>query len=493
MDYVQALSHITKKSFLNTTTTIGNDIFKFTFVLFNYKSTLPLNYKVIKSLSLHDNLLSWHIEGEARLNNPSNCIENAKDPFTFVGGGMDFLFLEITPKGMEGENMSFRRLFSIYDFNDEIPRGDDRLRLKHIKFRDASFEYLSNINTEWSTTHALKRLYPGLSKKPLSQLKNSERSIYTGDAIKDLLQSMFSYTTVQFSDFDRGATKIFVTPSMGSTAIEVLDYILQRHVSEKTNEPCLLKIEGNNPDHWSLKPLSTYFKLANIKIDGGDGKQVCVTGPKCFERFTVSSHSNDTMTLSGDSINMNPRPSFIELDFPEKGTISSHKLNYLSTDRQARITSTSPVHTYDKGTGTFAIHGRDNNTNNYDSFFRYHFIDEMFVNEDTGGSRVCNVPSSLIRSVYTSHDDDVHASRNDSLAAEVLFGNTIQFNLPGLQLGQLRTTGTFVTIDSHPGARNNTPYGHRLYGQWILTSVIHGFTQDSYDNSLIASKPYTYT
>ena len=112
----------------------------------------------------------------------------------------------------------------------------------------------------------------------------------------------------------------------------------------------------------------------------------------------------------------------------------------------------------------------------------------MYTEE--GGNRIFDTVTKNVESVYKSHEDSgVHDGRNASLLSEILFSNNIQFTLPGLIS---RKSKAFITIDASNGARNNTPLGNLLYGQWLITNMSHNFTPGSYTNSIVAAKPYTY-
>ena len=73
--------------------------------------------------------------------------------------------------------------------------------------------------------------------------------------------------------------------------------------------------------------------------------------------------------------------------------------------------------------------------------------------------------------------------------SEVLFANNIQFTVPGLIS---RKSKIFTTIDTANGARNNTPLGKLLYGQWFITHVSHNFSGTAYTNNIVATKPYKF-
>ena len=494
MHYLDALSFINKEARGNTLAKIGEEMFHFTFMLFNRKNTRTLRWPAIRNLSLQDDVLNWYIEGSVDIVNSLNYLEHAKLPFEFIGGCNDYLFIELTPKGSAPEGLenvfTFKRLFSIHSTEDNLDTDDENERYKSLFFRDAVYNYLASTNIEWSTTDAIKRLYPGLSHKPVSQLGNNSRSLHTGDAIKDFLRVALEGDQ-KIGEFDKGSTTVFYNTPVGARGIDTLNYLLQRHTSTSTGEPCLLSLD-RSIDHpaWTLSPLSNYFADAVIKVADDNNQPVHVTGLKSPERFTVSTSSNDLTTVSGDVVNMTPRSGPFELQLPGKDLITSLHLTIPSVDEQLSFMGPSPVHTYNKSTGQFNIHCYENHSIVYDEFFRQQFIGKMYTDSDTGGSRIFNYNTTTIDSMYSSDDDTaVQTGRNRALISEVLFANNIEFSVPGFLF---RRSKSFVTLAPHPGARTNSVYGNILYGQWFVTNVVHTFSQDTYNNTVLATKPYKF-
>lgn len=493
MHYLDAISQISDLTRSTTVADIGNDTYNFTFILLNDKNYISLNNSAIRNLVIQDNFLSWYREGSAVIENSLFYLDNSKQPFEFSGGGRDFLFIDISPKVsdlgvLSRTDVSIRNLFSVYDYSDNTSE-DNSANTKTISFRDFIYDNLNNFNSEWSTTDGVRRLYPEFANIPTSQLSDNDRSLYTGDAIKDFL-TIASGSKSSFQ-IDPGMNKTFYCPPVGSSGVDTLEYLLDQHIHSDDGQPCVLRhhTSGSTDSVWTLFRLSDYFELATADVSDKNGDPTKMTGVLSDERFTVSTTAGDTVVDDTDVVIMTPVDSPITLRVPGKDTITSFTLSKPSIDEQTQYLSTSPVHTYKRSTGVFNVYCRDNSTRSYNQFLQSKFINKMHTKD--GGSRVNTASMGYIDSVYASDDDPgVFTGRNRSLLSEVLFANTVQFSLPG---HTLRTSSKFVTLDAPAGARTNTPLGKTLYGQWLITDLKHIFTRESYTNSFLASKPYKYT
>lgn len=495
MHYLEAIAKAAELSQAKTVANVGAEEYYFTFVIFNDTNYLSLNYNAIKNISIQDNILNWYQTGTAVIDNTMFCIDSSKRPFQFTGGGADFLFIEIKPKVDDESKIVYpkkatiRNLFTIYDYQDKVQANSEK-NTKQLFFRDFVHDNLKNFNSPWSTADGARRLYPELANIPISQLSNSDRSLFTGDAIEDFLNVATGGKDTLYA-INKGKTKVFYCPPVGSTGIDTIDYLLKEHIHSDDGQPCILKhhLRGDKGPIWSLLRLGDIFNLATHDVKSDNGTTTKITGAISDERFTVSVGAGETGAKADDDVViMTPYDSPFTIRATGKDTIGEFKLNRPNVDEQLKYLATSPVHSYNRRSGIFNIYCRDNNPFNYHAFFHNTFIRKMYV--ENNGSRVNRSVSPFVDSIFSGDDDNPYIGRNNSLLSEILFSNTIQFVLPG---NIMRTSCKFVTLDPPADSRSNTHIGRLIYGQWLVTNLSHEFTQQGYNNTFLASKPYKYS
>jgi len=129
--------------------------------------------------------------------------------------------------------------------------------------------------------------------------------------------------------------------------------------------------------------------------------------------------------------------------------------------------------------------------------FQSLYISKTFGGENGSGftswltdiSRESNYNISIASSNRSDTSSIFSTGRNKKLLAAFLLGNTIEFQSRGLTS---RRSGVWIAMDRENNYIDNE-YDEKVLGQYFCTRVVHRIDADgSYNNSVIAVKPYTY-
>jgi hypothetical protein len=524
----------------------SNYIFKVTIISVAGETTRAQDIKpsAIKSLIISDAFTRFYTSGSIVIDNSFDVIErdtpeeiqfndpeyynksgnvssNINAGFLFRGESRDILRIDIMPQleGSAVESMGSeegQRLFRMsYDFaiynSEEITGDSPDQKFKKLYFWDLYYQLLLEKNVNF-TTATIPSFYDTLGDINTEGTPSGDDGIETGIALMEFLKAAFPPDDgypVYFSktipgdtatntsdsgeidpkniDWDIGGTKLFFSSPANFKAIDCINYILSRHVSNKDSDfdQCFLHLE-RYPRQFALKSIKQYFDQAynpnnntpgslyveTVKIGGytgEDGRSAAEAyfvpaGGIYFERFgTVKSFSFDNMA----------------------GLYSQQKIvPYL-------------VHSYDYQNKQFNIDIERNGIEQSMQAFQKNYVNKMNSGDGTpaypnfapGQFRFTN---KNIQNVFSlsqqDHDQRLNMGRKNFLYNRVLLNNMITFRLPGLTH---RQSGCFIGID-RDGAIPSSKFDNKLLGIYMIVEVRHIFEGNEYYTDIHCVKTYNF-
>lgn len=377
---------------------------------------------------------------------------------------------------------------NIYDKEDPmVNKLTDKI--KKLYFWDERYQKMLERNLEWST--ATSKLNPNSYKNPYT-LKDSERTLLTGEAIKDILVNNMGYT-IDEDNFDKGSTKVFHNSPSDYNVWDNIDYLLSNHASEKklkseNSDICIFTYD-NFTDKFQLMPLQNILNKA-----GND-----VNNPKEYQiehLFLEDMAEMDTGSSAG-SVWMAP---FLDkLDMNKD--VKMCKIKKYSFVDMAGIDSVNSIittasHTYDSRTKTFIKNCRQSQIANIPNQIKNDYIQPYMLGGKGGASPYLNLNLNKIKNKKVANYYTPVPNKNvlNKLSYGKLVNKSFFLNqsiLLELEGSTNRKIARFVGIDRL--INNNTnEFNGKLCGQWLITYVKHNFYKNSYINELICIKPHTY-
>jgi len=412
------------------------------------------------------------------------------NPYVFRGDGRDFIKVTIKPTLADGDLVTGRTpssefvldfIFSVYDYED-LHDEDRTQKYKKLYFWDYSYMVLCEQDSYFTTSKYSK----GLS--------NSDRSMYTGDAIKNLLKETFEdqlQATITFDkDWDLGSSKLFYSSPAGYKVIDDLNYLIDRHVSSKDNDysPCILKRERNY--NFSLRPINSYFKGAYYKGNQSLGN---LGGNYLIENFVIGKEdsSDNTMNNSpirspGISINAS---NLADVSYIENFSVS----NMAADDTQSKLVSYY-VHNYDNNSKLFSIDSNENNFESNSKIYNKNVVSYMKGRE--GRSPYTNTSSNKFRSenkninhVFNNSitpEQRLNSGRNKYLLDSIFLNTTLSLRTNG---STRRQSGRFITVQRN-NSQADSSFDNKMMGIYLISSITHSFIKGGYSNYVVCNKMY---
>jgi len=448
-------------------------------------------------------------------NNAGNVTSNQDAGFVFRGDARDILHVEIMPRlddtgtDITGSKLAqgFFRMsydFAIYN-SEEIPGDSPERKFKKLYFWDLYYQLLTEKNTFFSTA-----LLPGVSGTT-TNLDDKNRAVSTGVAIKELLKAAFpdndgypiyfsensaginitNYTQDQIDnaniDWDIGGTNIFFSSPANYKAIDSLNYLLSRHVSNAASnfDQCFLRLD-RYPRQFKLNSLEQYFKQAyNPSND--------TTGNYYLETLRLGGLTDADGKSKTDNY-FTPKDG---LYFERIGTIKSFSFDNMPGVYSQQKINTRAVHSYDYENKLFNIELVRNGVEQAMKTFQANYVNQLnsggaepsFPNFAPGQLRYSNKNIHHEFSVVSQDSDQRLAfGRNKFLYASVFSNNLITFRLPG---STHRQAGFFIGID-RDGAIPASKFDNKLLGIYLIIQANHIFSGGEYYNDLHCIKTYNF-
>jgi len=464
---------------------------------------------VIRQFIISDNFLNFYNAGYIVIDNTFDVIErntpenkeNNDRGFIFKGDSRDFLTIDIMPNLNEGSfagtskknqaDQIFRLQSNYVIYNSEDINGDQPgQKFKKLHFWDAYYELLLEKNSYFSTANS--SLVP--SGVNILNADNSERGIYTGDAIKQFLTEFFNpdegYPVTIGNTFDRGDSKIFFSSPANYKGIDVLEYLINRHVSSQDNnyDPAFLRLEKGTPV-FNFESLKSIFSKA-LNVDNGK----LSIGEYYLETFKIGEFSDVQNTASVTKATFTPPNA---LFFQKIGTINNFSADFMAGQYTQQSISNNIMHGYEYDSKAFCI-DEDRNTltnvmsvysNNYVQPFNKPGSNSAFANFLPGSYRDNVKNSNNQFTVTVDPNQRLAFGRNRVLHNLIFHNNSILFRVPG---STHREAGKFIGLD-RDGNFETTDFDNKVLGIYFILEVKHIFSGDNYENELRCVKTYNFT
>lgn len=479
-----------------------------------------LKTQSVVELIINDNLLDFYHKGTLTFKNDMDAIEkittspdkiinddirpqntnkpNTLLPFAFRGDARDYLIVDICPKIDDQANYNYgdnvnklwrlKFVFSIYDIEDIVGQSNNE-KFKKLHFWDYSYQLMTEKSIDLNSANYV-------NNQNILNLDNEDRSIKTGLLIKNLIKETFPLNEgfkINFGQFDEGATKLFYTSPVNSTASDDLEYIDSYHVSSPSNnyDFCILRKERFTNDY-TYKSLKNYFDEAYVRKTGTGTDS---GGSLHIEKFLVGSYS-DSETSNYANKSRTPISSKNSAFLPDYSQIQKYRFFPSSGQDVQKHIATRHVYAYNFNNKQFEV---DVQENSFERILDVFYINYVKSFKGESGSpyttltkneyRINNKNYETEYSVSTDKEQRLAFGRNEVLKKALYLNNTINFTAPGLTL---RQAGRFVSIDRDSSQPSNK-FDDKFLGTYFIVEINHIFRSGSYENEITAIKPYVFT
>lgn len=488
---------------LISTVVINKTEYSFRVVLINPEGKFfAFRYEAIKELVINNSFENYFNTGYIVVDNSYDVLERLPDsavtssiPYEFRGDSRDILHIQITPKvqdqGITSQSSdSVQSVFSlcsdfvIYNIEDQL--GEQA----NTKYRKLYFwDFLHQIMLEKNTSFSTAELLP--VNNIVGNRNDADRGIYTGDAIKGLIQKTFSPEdgfTTQFAGFDTGSTKVFFTAPANYKAEDSLLYLLDRHVSSKENnyDKSILRIESHTRN-WSFVSLKDYFKQAYDALNDAGGTLY-------LERFIIGGNT-DTSNVNNFNAVVSRSPK-LSIYFANTNIIENFSFLPPAGQFTQQEINNKIVYNSDIGSGIFAVDITENDFGRMQQVYKQNYVDILKGNKGLPASnlitnklRATRQNTNHIYSIAEQPEQRLGIGRSDVLKKAILLNNTISFRVKG---ATYRDAGRFISID-RDSSLPDSAFDNRLLGIYLIVQVKHIFTNGDYYTELLCVKTYNFT
>jgi hypothetical protein len=482
---------------------IGNDYYTFKVFLQSADGRArQIKPAAVKELVIEDSFEIFYHQGYIILDNTFDYLER-NDPqaandlanssnrgFLFRGDSRDFLIVEIKPKieinsTSDSESViidsifKMNFIFAIYN-NEEVNDNSPGRKHKILYFWDNYYEILKEKNVDFSTSLLLQG--------DTTQLSDIQRQLYTGDAIRALLEKTFDSTegpgiTIS-EEWDQGATGIFFSAPAQYKAIDSLNYLLSRHVSTAGNnfDQCFLEIERHNRS-FKLASLKSFFDRA-YNGNGDTGDQYYL------ETYIIGEYNDSTNTIPVQEIRFTPK---IGAYFNLWNNLTHYTTDFMPGLYSQDALVARLVHSYNTGDKAFNIDIERNSIETSMDIYNKNYVSTLRGSRSPSNNYLPGIlkqKNKNIKNVYsvnsTDSDQRLSAGRNKFLRAGVFLNQMLTFTTAG---STHRQAGRFIGLDRQ-GAIQVNDFDSKVLGIYFIVNVRHIFKDGDYSNEIKCVKTY---
>lgn len=495
----------------------NNQDYDFVFRLYNDVNDLYLTNTIWEDLYLEEDIFDWKIKGSVVIKSPYESFERESEEaisiskgeknkiiYKFRNDARDTLFISIKPKIENFKNTNIDTKDSIWRLEleaviydvEELQNDDSKNKYKKLYFWEKTYQLMREKDCSFSTAIVGENI----NKKNLDQLDNHERSLQTGTAISELLNtdSLFSAhakLTKNKETWDDGfeQSKIYYTNPVGYKFIDALDYLYRYHISSSSNEyqPCILKFEraekSLEPKQFSLKSLKSYFEKAGNQINNPKEYQI--------EHFFIYGHSESKKGVPILKAPLNKDSFKTEFKADDFSNIREYKIVDMSGLFYSENLCNYRITSYNRFDGQFNEEVIQHNAeDSYKEFYKKNIKNNLITQNSEDRLPISpfiknGINTKTINSLRTDQYSRLADGKN-IIIKHYLFSNlAINFSIKG---STHRQTGRFFAVSKT--ADNNTDFDNKLEGQYFITNIIHHFNNasKSYTNQLLGVKTQSF-
>jgi len=436
---------------------------------------------VFKQLEFRDSIYNPFLSITLVLKNNNNQIESnlVTTPtdvnpdnlqFEFKGNSDEFVLIKFKPDLQTGplsEKDQFPYLLELPCFiKDEEEFEEDGVKYKLFELMDVKFRELSYPTKQWSTNQVLS------DKGDFSQLSDDERAVYTGDALKNVIETFVSKSVINPDRWDRGLSKLFYSSSIDTTPMHIIDYIIENHVSEKNSDMCLLREDKFG----KLNFLSIKDIFNGIQRNKAIGSELVGS-------YELPTEQNEA---GNDYRKPNKNISPLISNFPVR---KFNYLNFSATSSLERLRSTNVVN-YSFKDKKFNFYKKEGDIKNSIDYFNKNFLTNVPAKNAhisfEPGENVLN--RNLFTTMYSTSDESIarYEGRNELIKNMLYLSSNIELETNGninLRSGKFINVIRETNIDSK--------FERKLQGCYFILDTQHIINNTEYISNVIATKPYT--
>lgn len=496
--------------------TFGQQLWNLKVNLYNHSQPVyQLNPHAVQSLVIEDDLLSWPIKGFIVIDNRSESFERGSNDdsyFHIRADGRDEIFMDIFPIEKEDKlNDAIWRIkihASIYDVED-MPHDDITNKRKKLYFWDKKYHQMQERTIQWSTATGTRSYKAGkkewfkskLIPKPVAHARDSERALYTGEAIASLLIDAGFKDDIDFDNWDYGASKINYTAKANWTIYQNIEYMLTQHVSEESLDQPLCGLGYNRAtEKFTLIPRWKAYE-ESTDLNTNTGKSIEPGKLQLEHLFFMNRSANEDGTASPWKAPLltNSEDEFSR-DIKSAGynTILSYQFSQTSGLDSSKAILTKPVYSHQHKGKQFQVDVQENEITQVKDYFKTQYVDRllgnsypvMVVNKTKQEALSIDPIFSPVSTLDPFEDRRARSEkgRGSVLFAGVYLNQCLSVRLPG---SSHRLAGSFVGIDRFKEG-SDTDYDYQVCGQYFVVTVSHIFDGDSYVNELTLVKVHAF-
>lgn len=486
-------------TFTSDTKLIGQQLWQYAVTLFNHKQDI---YKVpthaIKILCIEDDILSWPLRGYIIIDNRMEGFEKSEDfkHFYFLrSDARDEIKIEWKPviaKGILPDKIWKIDLEAvIYDIED-LPHADMSYKSKKLYFWDKKFQHLLEKNIQWSTSTG-KRFVSSPCPAPIAHASDTDRAMYTGEAIASLLSTAGYESYINQDKWNWGKGKILFTAKAEWTIWECIQYILEQQISDDgENDICLL--QWNRGDkQWTLEPMWSLFKQAG---ETSPGK--LQVEHMFFEENTGDDKTYiSTMKAPIDLMD----PSYeVDIKADDFNKITNYRFSQTSGLDSAKAFLSRPVYSHWHKKKQFDVDAKENEIKYVkDYYFKGKYVKYllspdkypvMALNKSKTDQLSISPGFSPISTLDPKNDRGMRSmgGKGKILYAGLFLNQSMILRMIG---STHRLSGTFIGVDRIKNP-SDTVYDHQICGQYFVTNIKHIIQQQKYVNDVTMIKIHAY-
>ena len=370
-------------------------------------------------------------------------------------------------------------LYAIYDEDEILPAGDGAEKLKLFKLRDAREHLLYNTYNQWSTADAVASELGG--RINLSRLGNKARGAKTGVALKSIFKTTLG-SLFKDKTWDNGGVKIFYTSGANHNALDDVEYLLDRHISENGDNSIL---RAHNHD-LNLIPMSDLY---NTRTPYGV--------PRVCEIWNLPTLAPKEQSTGGTGyFDIIPGYKVKVETLDQSDSVAQFTLLNISNDDSNKKLTTQKVHHYSKQGHQFTID--TDNIKTVKDIYQRAYIDRLPKVRGKTQKAVLpindsKIDSRTVRHVYSGGSTRFERLKdgiNNVLKNTLMLGPVMTVNAPGLIK---RRPGRFSLVGM-AGIDQTTPLAKLMLGEWMQTNVVHyfNFKTGRYRNTITCNKSHTF-
>lgn len=476
---------------------LGQQLWKYKVVMLNHMQRYEVPTRAIKTLTIEDDFLTWPLRGSIVIDNRLEGFERSSDfdKFYYIrSDARDEISIEMEPvisKGTLPEKIwKIDMIGVVYDVED-LPHIDMTIKAKRFYFWDKRFQNLLEKNIQWSTATG-KRFISNACPTPVAHASDSDRAMYTGEAIASILSEVGYEDIIDKSKWEWGKGKINFVAKSDWSAWDCINYILQQQISNDDKFDICSLYWNRGDKKLNLTPMWKFFEEAGVN----EPKKLQI------EHMFFEDPISDAIEL----VTPNKAPLSLEKSFEKDikaddfNKIKNYRFSQTSGLDNAMAFVSRPVYSHWHKNKQFDVDVKENEIKNVkEKYFKKNYVSRvlsvgnfpvMTMNKTKTDQKSIKPQFSNISTIDPKTDRYIRSleGRGKILYAGLFLNQNLVIRMQG---STHRIAGTFIGIDRAKTSSDNV-YDYQLCGQYFVTNVKHIIQQQKYINDITMIKVHSY-